>query len=210
MGTVAEGFLHATSTSIAVTTVASPLGTLLVAAAGDGVCAVTFDDRAESLEPKLRRTFGHFFRLHDGDPLGVAERLLSYFSGDRTALEAVPSQVRQCRARMGYGARATAGRADDLRGARRTPRHAAGATCGRRVPCLEPGAIVHSVPPGRGRIRRTGKPSRGHSPQALVVEPRRSPCHRRAGRGALRAPPACATRAQPRGSRRLGLLAFVR
>jgi methylated-DNA-[protein]-cysteine S-methyltransferase len=93
MGTVAEGFLHAASTSIAVTTVSSPLGTLLVAAADDGVCAVTFDDRAESLEPKLRRTFGHFFRLRDGDPLGVAERLRSYFSGDRTALEAVPLAV---------------------------------------------------------------------------------------------------------------------
>jgi O-6-methylguanine DNA methyltransferase len=93
MGTVAEMFLHAASTSIAVTNVSSPLGSLLVASTEGGVCALTFDDRVESLEPKLRRTFGRFFRFRDGDPLGVAEQLLSFCAGDLAALEGVPLNV---------------------------------------------------------------------------------------------------------------------
>lgn len=90
MESLARMFVHSAAAPIAITTVASPLGELLVAAAPDGVCTVTFDDRADSLEPRLRRRYGHFFRLEAGDPFGVERRLRSYFSGRLRALEGVP------------------------------------------------------------------------------------------------------------------------
>jgi O-6-methylguanine DNA methyltransferase len=90
MGNVAAMLERRNSCAIAVTVVSSPIGEVLVASAGSGVCAVIFDDRAESLEPKLRRTFGHFFHLEAGDPLRVAARLRAYFSGELRALDAIP------------------------------------------------------------------------------------------------------------------------
>jgi methylated-DNA-[protein]-cysteine S-methyltransferase len=67
----------------------TPLGVVHVAAFDQGVCALVFDDRAQSLEPRLRRTFGPFFRLEPGDPLGAGERLARYFDGDLGALGAI-------------------------------------------------------------------------------------------------------------------------
>ena len=90
MGNVVALLEHSNSSAIAVTVVASPIGEVLVASAGNGVCAVIFDDRVESLEPKLRRAFGHFFHLDEGDPLGVSPRLLAYFGGELGALNDVP------------------------------------------------------------------------------------------------------------------------
>jgi methylated-DNA-[protein]-cysteine S-methyltransferase len=83
-------FVHNASAAIAITTVASPLGELLIAAAESGVCMVTFDDRVESLEPRLRRRFGHFFHLEAGDPFAVGRRLRLYFGGQLRALEGIP------------------------------------------------------------------------------------------------------------------------
>jgi O-6-methylguanine DNA methyltransferase len=61
-----------------------------VASYAQGVCAVVFDDRVESLEPRLRRTFGPFFRLEQGDPHAVAAHLARYFDGEVGALDALP------------------------------------------------------------------------------------------------------------------------
>ncbi len=93
MYSAASMLIHSSSTSISVVTVATPLGDVLVAAAEAGVCAVTFDDRVESLEPSLRRRFGHFFHLEVGDPLGVELGLRTYFAGKLDALDRIPLAV---------------------------------------------------------------------------------------------------------------------
>lgn len=93
MESIASMLAHSTSNAIAVTTVSSPLGDLLIATADEGVCAVTFDDRVESLEPKLRRRFGHFFHVELGDPFDIARGLRSYFAGKLDALDNVPLAV---------------------------------------------------------------------------------------------------------------------
>lgn len=90
MDSPSSTLVRSTSAPIAITTVASPLGVLLIASASAGVCTVTFDDRVESLEPRLRRRFGHFFHLEAGDPFAVERRLRLYFGGQLRALEGVP------------------------------------------------------------------------------------------------------------------------
>ena len=81
------------SARISVLRVASPLGDLVIASAETGVCALAFDDRAEALEPRLRRSFGHFFHVAPGDPLKVAPRLAAYFRGDLEALVDLPLAI---------------------------------------------------------------------------------------------------------------------
>jgi len=72
--------------TVYVARVDSPLGALHVASVETGVCAVAFDDRADALEPPLRRMFGPFFRMERGDPLGVQRPLRAYFAGRTDAL----------------------------------------------------------------------------------------------------------------------------
>ncbi|HEY1327814.1 MAG TPA: methylated-DNA--[protein]-cysteine S-methyltransferase [Casimicrobiaceae bacterium] len=78
------------TTAVHVTRVSTWLGMLHVASFAEGVCALVFDARAQSLEPRLRRAFGPFFRIEAGDPLRVAPRLARYFGGDLRALDDVP------------------------------------------------------------------------------------------------------------------------
>jgi methylated-DNA-[protein]-cysteine S-methyltransferase len=68
----------------------TPLGTLHVASVPAGVCAVAFDDRRDTLEPRLRRMFGTFQKFEHGDPLDAGARLDAYFGGDLDALRDVP------------------------------------------------------------------------------------------------------------------------
>lgn len=90
MTPVMGGYGQGGTTTVHVLRALTPLGVVHVAGFEQGVCAVVFDDRAASLEPRLRRTFGPFFRLEPGDPLGVAARFARYFDGDVGALEDVP------------------------------------------------------------------------------------------------------------------------
>jgi O-6-methylguanine DNA methyltransferase len=90
MTPVLSGPVHAGTTPVQVVRVATPLGPVHVASYAQGVCAVVFDDRVESLEPRLRRTFGPFFRLEQGDPHAVAAHLARYFDGEVGALDALP------------------------------------------------------------------------------------------------------------------------
>jgi methylated-DNA-[protein]-cysteine S-methyltransferase len=78
------------TTAVEVVRVPTPLGVLHVASFEQGVCALIFDDRAGALEPRLRRTFGPFFRIEEGDPHAVAQRLARYFDGAPNALDDVP------------------------------------------------------------------------------------------------------------------------
>src|SRR2546423_34326 len=81
---------NAPTTAAAGARVPTPLGVVHVASFEQGVCALIFDDRAASLEPRLRRTFGPFFRIEAGDPHGVARRLARYFEGAARALRDIP------------------------------------------------------------------------------------------------------------------------
>jgi O-6-methylguanine DNA methyltransferase len=78
------------TTPVHVQRVTTPVGVVHVASFARGVCALVFDDRVEALEPRLRRAFGPFFRVEDGDPLNVAERLALYFDGAHDALADLP------------------------------------------------------------------------------------------------------------------------
>jgi methylated-DNA-[protein]-cysteine S-methyltransferase len=80
----------ATDSVVQVARVASPLGDIHIASVAEGVCAAVFGDRAEGLEPRLRRAFGRFFRIERGDRFGVAQCLAAYFAGDFDALRDVP------------------------------------------------------------------------------------------------------------------------
>jgi methylated-DNA-[protein]-cysteine S-methyltransferase len=86
---LADYGMHAT-TVVYVTRVAGPLGVLHVASVEAGVCALAFDACAHGLEPRLRRAFGPFFRVEDGDPVGIARRIARYFAGELRALDDVP------------------------------------------------------------------------------------------------------------------------
>lgn len=90
MTPVLTAYTHSGTTVVHVQQLATPVGVVHLASFDQGVCTVVFDDRAESLEPRLRRTFGPFFRLESGDPLGAGERLARYFDGDTGALDQVP------------------------------------------------------------------------------------------------------------------------
>lgn len=75
--------------TISVAAFDSPLGMLRIACLPAGVCTVVFDEQHDALEPRLRRMFGAFFRIENGDPLGVGTRLDAYFGGNLTALDSV-------------------------------------------------------------------------------------------------------------------------
>ena len=76
--------------TVSVTSVASPLGTLHVAALAAGVCAMAFDEHRDALALRLRRMLGPFFHIEAGDPIGVAPRLRAYFAGRLDALSDAP------------------------------------------------------------------------------------------------------------------------
>jgi methylated-DNA-[protein]-cysteine S-methyltransferase len=83
-------YRNADTTAVQVARVPTPLGVVHVASFEQGVCALIFDDRAATLEPRLRRAFGPFFRIEPGDPHGVARRLARYFGGNAHALQDIP------------------------------------------------------------------------------------------------------------------------
>ena len=90
MNALASLDLAAMDSVVHVARFASPLGDIHVASVVNGVCAMVFDDRADALEPRLRRAFGHFFRIERGDRFGVAQRMAAYFAGAFDALLDVP------------------------------------------------------------------------------------------------------------------------
>ena len=57
------GIVRMDDTTVSVTSVDSPLGTLHVAAIDTGVCALAFDDHRDALASRLRRMLGPFFRI---------------------------------------------------------------------------------------------------------------------------------------------------
>jgi len=78
------------TTTVLVRRIDSPIGILHVASFEQGVCALALGPAAEALEPRLRRAFGPFFRIAEGDPLDVEAALARYFDGALRALDDVP------------------------------------------------------------------------------------------------------------------------
>lgn len=66
--------------------VASPLGPVAFAAAGDRLVALDFREVA-AIEPALARRFGDVDLVRGSDPLGVGARLAAYFGGALRALD---------------------------------------------------------------------------------------------------------------------------
>ena len=93
MNALAMSWYVADDLTVRVAALDSPLGPLHVAALPHGLCAIAFDDQRDALEPRLRRMFGPFFKVDNGDPLGLRARLDTYFSGDLAALSDVPRAV---------------------------------------------------------------------------------------------------------------------
>ena len=87
------GIVRMDDTTVSVTSVDSPLGTLHDAAIDTGVCALAFDDHRDALASRLRRMLGPFFRIEPGDPLHAARRLRAYFAGNFGALADVALAV---------------------------------------------------------------------------------------------------------------------
>jgi methylated-DNA-[protein]-cysteine S-methyltransferase len=71
-------------------TLATPIGELLIVCGADALCVVDYDGFEERVRASLVRRYGayEFVRMHD--PLGATGLLERYFSGDLTAIDALP------------------------------------------------------------------------------------------------------------------------
>jgi methylated-DNA-[protein]-cysteine S-methyltransferase len=68
----------------------SPIGRILFASNGDGICALDYADYESRMETLLTRRFGAFeFRRHS-DPRQLKLRLQRYFDGDLKVLDDTP------------------------------------------------------------------------------------------------------------------------
>ena len=70
--------------------IASPLGPLVIAAAGPALCALHYADSPSRITALLKRRFGSLSLERDPDPRGFSSKLRAYFSGDLTALDSIP------------------------------------------------------------------------------------------------------------------------
>lgn len=68
----------------------SPIGTLMIAWVGDGLCALGFDDREERMAASLKARFGKIALTKTDDSGRFKRPLEEYFAGDLTALDRIP------------------------------------------------------------------------------------------------------------------------
>lgn len=69
--------------------IASPLGELVLAGDGAGLCALEYADHGGRLELLLRRRFGAVELVPGAAPEGVREALAGYFAGAHASLDAL-------------------------------------------------------------------------------------------------------------------------
>src|SRR5512140_1503324 len=69
----------------------SPVGALLIYAAGGSLCGLAFADRYDGLKRDLNRRFGGDLVEDEADPAGAVSRLTAYFAGDLGALDDIPT-----------------------------------------------------------------------------------------------------------------------
>jgi methylated-DNA-[protein]-cysteine S-methyltransferase len=68
----------------------SPIGRILFASDGEGVCALDFAGFEKRMDGLLERRFGAVKFQRGSDPQNLGKRLREYFDGDLLALDTVP------------------------------------------------------------------------------------------------------------------------
>jgi methylated-DNA-[protein]-cysteine S-methyltransferase len=74
--------------------VASPIGDLLVAAAGEAVCAVAFEGGEADTERYLTRRYGECVQVQGRVPAQLRDALRGYFEGDLAAFDGIEAAAR--------------------------------------------------------------------------------------------------------------------
>jgi methylated-DNA-[protein]-cysteine S-methyltransferase len=69
--------------------IASPIGHLLVAAAGEAVCAVAFEGGEVETQKYLTRRYGECVQVRGRVPVRVRDALRRYFEGDLAAFDGI-------------------------------------------------------------------------------------------------------------------------
>ena|SRR5581483_10401791 len=70
--------------------IASPIGTVLIVADGEQMCALDFADCEQRMMKLLQRHYGSFDLVPTVDPAGFSSRVQSYFAGDYHSLDDIP------------------------------------------------------------------------------------------------------------------------
>jgi methylated-DNA-[protein]-cysteine S-methyltransferase len=76
--------------SLAIDRIPSPIGTIVLVADADGLCALDFADHEPRMMQLLRRRFGEVAFVEKADPHGASTKLRAYFAGRLDAVDAVP------------------------------------------------------------------------------------------------------------------------
>jgi methylated-DNA-[protein]-cysteine S-methyltransferase len=67
----------------------SPLGPILVVTAGQHLCALEFADHKRRMLKILQARYGKFSLVATQNPLGICDRIQSYFAGDYSSLASI-------------------------------------------------------------------------------------------------------------------------
>lgn len=68
----------------------TPLGAVTIVCDDGRLCALSFEDCVERMQPALRRRYGPLRLTGAANPHGFSERLRAYFDGDLAAIDAIP------------------------------------------------------------------------------------------------------------------------
>ena len=68
----------------------SPIGTVLIVADGERLCALDFADCEERMMKLLQRRYSSIRLVQTTDPAGFSSRVQAYFAGDYQGLDAIP------------------------------------------------------------------------------------------------------------------------
>ncbi len=71
-------------------TLDSPIGTVLIVADGERLCALDFGDCEERMMMLLKRHYGSVQFVQSADPMGFSSRVRAYFAGDLQSLDGIP------------------------------------------------------------------------------------------------------------------------
>jgi methylated-DNA-[protein]-cysteine S-methyltransferase len=72
---------------LAVDTLPTPIGQLLIVCDPDALCVVDYDDFADRMRISLERRYGAYDLVPTPNPLGITAALERYFGGDLSALD---------------------------------------------------------------------------------------------------------------------------
>jgi methylated-DNA-[protein]-cysteine S-methyltransferase len=68
----------------------SPLGTILIVADGEHLCALDFADCETRVTARLEARYGRYRLTNAADPLGISSRIRAYLTRDFAALDDIP------------------------------------------------------------------------------------------------------------------------